>query len=195
MTSEVWGSLLSSSMCSTFPKWVRVTSKTARVIWRAVCPASESFPKQVFLVASEWGRLWDCFVIGFLQHVSGQDKCWTSGVMWIMKDWMSCHWHYYSLRWVSLLDWVNWQGFNSYEEVSGGKPSPADKIEWLWKSSRNKMEIFTWSRSCLHQMCRACHVPCPREMGLTRKALEVPVGAKLFVWTLKWWSRKDERMS
>lgn len=160
---------------------------------RAVCPANESFPKQVFLVSLGWGTLWGCSVIGF----SGQDKCWSSGVMQIIKGWMSCHWQCYigSLRWVSLLDWVCWQGFNSYEEVSNGKPSPADKIGWLWTTSRNKMEVFAWSRSCLHQMWRACLVPCPSEMGLTRKALELPMGAKLLVWTLKWQSRKDERMS
>lgn len=152
-----FGHLLSPSMCSPFPKWVRVTSKTARVMQRAVCPATESFPKQVFLVSLGWDTLWGCSVIGF----SSQDKCWASGVMRIIKDWMSCHWQYYSLRWVSLLDWVSWQGCNSYEEVSGGEPSPADKIGQLWKTSRNKMEMFAWSRSCLHQMWRACPVPWP----------------------------------
>lgn len=182
-------------MCSAFLKWVRVTLKTAESCRGAVCPASESFPKRVFLVTSGWGTLWGCSVIGFLLHFSGQDKCWTSGAIWIIKGWMSWHWQYWSLIWISLSDWVSWQEFNSYEEVSGGKPSPADKIGWLWTNSRNKLEVFAWSSSCLHQIWRACHVLCPCEMGLTSKALELPVGAKLPVWTLKWQNRKDERMS
>lgn len=145
-------------MYSAFPKQVRVTSETARIMWRGCLSSQWELPKAGVcghLRTSGWGMLWGLSVIGFLLHFSGQDKCWTSGVMWITKDSMSCYWQYYSLRWVSLLDWVSWQGFTLYEEVSGGKPSPADKIGWLWTASRNEMEIFAWSRSCLPQIWRA----------------------------------------
>lgn len=122
--------------------------------------------------------LWLDSCYTFLVRISVEPLVWCES-----QKTMSCSWQYYSLRWVSLLDRVSWEGFNFSEEVSGRKPSPADKIGWLWTTSRNKVEMFALSRSCLHMEGMPCTLS--QWHGSDQQSLGTACGSKVTCVTMK----------